>query len=364
MSYQHRQQLAPPSSVKAEDELFGTGPAGLGLYTDAPSMPFSGAMSHDMIAPTTLAPPVSWQTRQPDFATSGVDAWTTGYHGGLQAMWNPPMTYAASDTLTTMSLPTSFDGPAYSDRSSVSSSNDATDFSRDGSEHPLGLKLEDSMDCYANFAGTPVSVVGQTGALRTTAGRFDGHHHHHHHHPSYRYPMAFDDGRVGSERPFGERRRPSRTLSYSAGNASALEDPARHKSASPKSRGPRRKMTTAANCKYSCPTCGKMTQTQYNLRQHLETHRSDRLKPHGCEHKDCNRAFVRRTDLLRHQESVSCENGIALVFCVCCCSFLLTEAPQVHHKSRAYACEMCDARFARKDTLQRYVYSAHLRQQL
>ena len=58
-----------------------------------------------------------------------------------------------------------------------------------------------------------------------------------------------------------------------------------------------------ANC--SCKTCGKLFQRSYNLKAHMETHDPDRSHPHTCEYEGCEKRFVRRTDLLRHEQSVS-----------------------------------------------------------
>jgi uncharacterized Zn-finger protein len=58
-----------------------------------------------------------------------------------------------------------------------------------------------------------------------------------------------------------------------------------------------------ANC--SCRKCGKLFQRSYNLKAHLETHDPHRSQPHMCTYPRCNKRFVRRTDLVRHEQSVS-----------------------------------------------------------
>jgi hypothetical protein len=55
----------------------------------------------------------------------------------------------------------------------------------------------------------------------------------------------------------------------------------------------------------SCEICGKPFKRANNLKTHMETHAPDRSHPHRCEYDDCTRAFVRKTDLVRHEQSVS-----------------------------------------------------------
>jgi hypothetical protein len=55
----------------------------------------------------------------------------------------------------------------------------------------------------------------------------------------------------------------------------------------------------------SCEKCGKPFQRAYNLKAHMETHDRSRPHPHGCEYYGCEKRFVRRTDLQRHEQSVS-----------------------------------------------------------
>jgi len=54
-----------------------------------------------------------------------------------------------------------------------------------------------------------------------------------------------------------------------------------------------------------CEECGKLFQRTYNLRAHMETHDPQRRQPYVCAHDACEKRFVRRTDLLRHEQSVS-----------------------------------------------------------
>ena len=67
----------------------------------------------------------------------------------------------------------------------------------------------------------------------------------------------------------------------------------------------RRKLTTQDDANFTCPDCGKFFHRSYNYKQHLATHDPSRQKPHMCPHPDCDKSFVRKTDLDRHDVSVS-----------------------------------------------------------
>lgn len=69
----------------------------------------------------------------------------------------------------------------------------------------------------------------------------------------------------------------------------------------------KRGYTTPSNAVCSCEQCGKLFQRMSNLKAHMDTHKPDREQPWACHYSGCGRRFVRRTDLTRHQESVSCQ---------------------------------------------------------
>ena len=95
-----------------------------------------------------------------------------------------------------------------------------------------------------------------------------------------------------------------------------------------------RRMTTKEEANYQChyDGCGKLFSRSYNYKAHLETHDKNRAYSFPCPVKDCNKKFVRKTDLQRHNASV-------------------------HLKERSHKCQYCGRPFARKDTLRRYVYN-------
>lgn len=77
----------------------------------------------------------------------------------------------------------------------------------------------------------------------------------------------------------------------------------------------KRGFTTQANSTCECEKCGKLFQRSYNLKAHMETHDPQREQPHACPYEGCKRRFVRRTDLVRHQQSVGTTRSRAILEC-------------------------------------------------
>ncbi|KAK2054257.1 hypothetical protein LY76DRAFT_522881 [Colletotrichum caudatum] len=93
-----------------------------------------------------------------------------------------------------------------------------------------------------------------------------------------------------------------------------------------------RKMTSFADAQYQCRVegCKKLFSRSYNYKAHLDTHDERREYPFPCPVADCNKRFVRKTDLQRHNQSV-------------------------HMKEKNHRCDFCGRLFARKDTLRRHM---------
>lgn len=90
-----------------------------------------------------------------------------------------------------------------------------------------------------------------------------------------------------------------------------------------------RRHTDPAHAVYHCHLCpDKGFARKHNLTQHMLIHEPVRRKDYVCPHASCGKEFVRRADLVRHDECV-------------------------HQKRRPWQCEKCSAGFGRKDTLTR-----------
>ena len=101
----------------------------------------------------------------------------------------------------------------------------------------------------------------------------------------------------------------------------------------------KRQRTTPEEATHECQVCGKLFKRSYNWKSHMETHNPDRKYPHPCtatiDGQPCAKKFQRKTDLDRHYDSV-------------------------HLKARNHRCNLCGHRFARRDTLRRWVKSFSL----
>ena len=71
----------------------------------------------------------------------------------------------------------------------------------------------------------------------------------------------------------------------------------------------KRQRTTPEEATHDCHVCGKLFKRSYNWKSHMETHNPDRKYPHPCTamigNTQCTKKFQRKTDLDRHNDSVS-----------------------------------------------------------
>lgn len=65
-----------------------------------------------------------------------------------------------------------------------------------------------------------------------------------------------------------------------------------------------RKSTTTAKGKYECPKCGMQFTRNSNCKSHMKIHDPNRKFPHKCTIGQCTKQFSRKTDLVRHVDSV------------------------------------------------------------
>ncbi|EEQ35039.1 hypothetical protein McanMca71_001766 [Microsporum canis] len=98
---------------------------------------------------------------------------------------------------------------------------------------------------------------------------------------------------------------------------------------SPEVEKPAKKKRMVENAKYECDQCGRQFTRNSNCKSHMKIHDPNRRFPHKCTFGQCTNKFSRKTDLIRHVDSV-------------------------HKKLKRFGCEMCGHRFARQDTLRRH----------
>lgn len=206
--------------------------------------------------------------------------------------WEAQFPYAASGSFVeTRHSPAPSDGHIISQRSSVSSSYDHSLYSQDGSEStfPPQVKLEpqnewmsdeDSMMCQQPLTVSPERL----GKLQHVVAQRYGS-------PSNRQCQLNTSSK-------GNR---AKTFVSEEGEINTSTARTRSRSA-----------TTKANANYECHQCGKLFQRSYNHKAHMETHDPERPHPNVCQTKSCGRAFVRRTDLVRHEQSVGTAAPLAV----------------------------------------------------
>ncbi|KAF2873455.1 hypothetical protein BDV95DRAFT_489612 [Massariosphaeria phaeospora] len=300
---------AYPSPARSDCEPSKYPTEGLGLYAYSHSFPVSGPTTSSILYPPSPQPTEAWTHlstgTSPLMTEAHVDPWATG---------------AFDHPVSRSPLPWE---PQHASHRSSLSSRDLSIFSREGSEHAFpNIKLEG-----AHPEWTPATGGSSPPELR--------------HAPLTVAPERLTNGIF----PYDNAYASPPMAKYESGPGSCY-DHRDYESASydRSSRSPRlrdgsvgitartrlrRNPTTADNAQFSCHVCGKLFQRSYNHKTHLETHNPTRKKEHICPHEACDRQFVRKTDLDRHQNSV-------------------------HRKLKVFKCTKCDAHFARKDTLRRH----------
>jgi DNA-directed RNA polymerase subunit RPC12/RpoP len=301
------QSTAYPSPARSDSEPSKYSNEGLGLYPYPHSYATSGPAQSSVLYPPSPQPTESWHQltsgTSPLMTEATADPWAANYD---HATSRSPLSWAPQHT---------------SHRSSLSSTRDMSIFSREGSELVFPqIKLEGGSEWPSDeesSASTMTHAVSMTvSPERLSTGVF-----------------AYDHS-YGS--PAMSRYEPSVGDSYKQEDFKAMSYEGQSQSSGERE-GPggitartrlRRNPTTAENANYTCHKCGKLFQRSYNHKTHLETHNPSRKKEHRCPHRDCDKQFVRKTDLDRHEKSV-------------------------HLKRKDFRCGRCDAHFARKDTLRR-----------
>ncbi|KAF2263358.1 hypothetical protein CC78DRAFT_284837 [Lojkania enalia] len=301
------QQPAYPSPARSDSELSKYPTDGLGLYSYSQPYPTSGPPS-TILYPPSPQPTEAWAHlttgTSPLMPEGSVESWSTPYD---QPISRSPLPWGNQQA---------------SHRSSLSSTRDMSIFSREGSEHGFPqIKLEGGSEWATDEESSPAGLQQAPLTVspdRLTTGIFP------YDHGAYASPQL---SRFEAQGDDGYSNRPYRSMSPQARPRSPhLLDASSGVTARTRLR---RNPTTVENANFSCTICGKLFQRSYNHKTHMETHNPARKREHVCPHKECEKMFVRKTDLDRHQNSV-------------------------HRKLKIFRCSKCDAHFARKDTLRRH----------
>lgn len=301
------QSPAYPSPARSDSEPSKFPADGLGLYTYNQSYPVSGPPTSSVLYPPSPQPTEVWAHlstgASPLMADAAVEPWNSNFDHSISRSPLPWSSHHASH------------------RSSISSARDMSIYSGDGSEnaYPVHVKLEggsewasDEESSHASFRH-PIPQTVAPERLSNAIYPYD----------TYASP-SLPKFETSLREPYEDR--DYEPMPYEAQPKSPCE---KDNSTSSTARTRlRRNPTTPENANHSCHKCGKLFQRSYNHKTHLETHNPTRKKEHVCPHRDCDKRFVRKTDLDRHQKSV-------------------------HLKRKDFRCLKCDAHFARKDTLRR-----------
>lgn len=292
-----------PSPARSDTDSINYTPEGLGLYNYSMPLHSTGAQSNTLFPPSPQ-PTEAWN-RLPSEASPSMndphgDPWAL-YEQPISRSplpWNGQFSFSPSGLVGNQRSPILPQNPAISHRSSLSSSNTLPMYSRSASEAVFTpqVKLEvnsdwpldpDSQDVLRN---QPLTVSPERLSTETFPYTFT-----YASPPMLKYESSPDSGRTF------ERRRSDRSHSAGRRRVSSRKDEVT--GSVPRQRV-RRTPTTRDNANFSCEVCGKLFQRSYNHKTHLATHDPERPRPNHCQYKGCDREFVRKTDLLRHESSV------------------------------------------------------------
>lgn len=266
---------------------------GLGLYQY--SQPFPTSADRMMFSPSPQ-PHHAWNGPCSIGPAPIVNPWTSG-------AYDHPV---CPDDRTNMLWPEYHT----SHRSSTSSRRAMSAFSGDDSEHSFPpVKLEGGVEWAAD---NEVSLVTVAPDRLLNSSSYNG---------SYGSPRSVYESdsttdatyKVGVASEFSPSMRPR--SSQSDGKATRL-----------RRRKQRRTKIPVDEAKFKCHICNTGFVRAYNKKTHMARHNPNRCKEHLCE--QCDMKFERRTDLVRHINSV-------------------------HLKLKEHECEGCGKGFARRDTLNR-----------
>ncbi|KAF2816251.1 uncharacterized protein BDZ99DRAFT_514848 [Mytilinidion resinicola] len=320
-----------PSPARS-DSAVNYSPDGLGLYNYSITLPVGQPQNASTLYPPSPQPTEAWNphmssSTSPLMPEVLADQWPSLYDPPVTRSplsWNQAFSYPPPGLVDPNRSPGLRAHHHYSHRSSVSSSNETSMYSRAGSEAVFtpNVKLEAPHDWLDDGDVSPHGVLRQQ-PLTVSPDRLSNN-------ALYRYDYGsptlqmmdseaaaesakMEDRNSRSAPP--ERRRSSGRREHFADRSSRMRI--------------RRNPTTPQNANYACEICHKLFQRSYNHKAHMTTHDPLREHPHKCPYPNCQRGFVRKTDLSRHEQSV-------------------------HVKTKNFKCAACEAHFARRDTLRRH----------
>ncbi|OCL13362.1 hypothetical protein AOQ84DRAFT_283289 [Glonium stellatum] len=308
-----------PSPARSDSDTVNYSSDGLGLYNYP--LPLPSAQNNTALYPSSPQSTESWVTH---FARKTSPLVTEAHADPWPSLYDPPVSRSPLAWNSAQNSPRDSDCHAISHRSPRSSygasnysqEEPETNFTPEVKAEPQQeRRVEDESSSNRGIRHDVQTVSPQR--LSTVAfpysyaydsPAFTGFG------PQFEEQAELQERDIGLRNMVGRRRVPSRR-GYTSGPTARMRI--------------RRNPTTPENGHYVCPQCRRLFQRNYNLKSHLQTHDPKRAHPNLCTYAGCERRFVRRTDLSRHEKSV-------------------------HLKVRNFNCSACDSNFARKDTLRRH----------
>jgi hypothetical protein len=275
-------QPSYPSPARSDSEPSKYPTDGLGLYTYPQT--FSHDHSNTFTYPPSPEPTEAWAHLttgvSPLLPEGSVDSWTTAYE---QHPSRSPLPWTEQTV---------------SHRSSLSSAHDMSSYSRESSVHAFRqIKLEGAADWAADQGTVSPNMQQHQQPLTVSPNRLTTGLYPYETSPYTSPPLPKIEASFGANvNPSAyrsiPRAKPRRTQTKVRGGTARVRV--------------RRNPTTTENAQYKCGVCNMLFQRSYNHKTHMQTHNPERKKEHVCPYKDCGHAFVRKTDLDRHDTSVRC----------------------------------------------------------
>lgn len=302
------QTIAYPSPARSESDRPSSAPDGLGLYNVV--VPFSSVEAYSDI---TLCPPSSkplepWtyplaSSTVSSFPDSQVDPWYAAFNTSAPMSqspltWNSASYWATADSFDSRLSPAPSDCLLVSE-SQIPSTHESSIYSQNGSDPTIPkaeqqpcqewLSNDSSSHGVLGFQDTTICPEHLSSTL--IAPSFRSHHTPVSPAPNHGIDKTPEYGLDHSISTPRTTKRSSRET-----EAVTTKDIKRVRSV--------RRPTTQENANYECHICHKLFQRSYNHRSHMEVHNPTREYPNPCEYKGCTKKFVRKTCLLRHEQSV------------------------------------------------------------